>query len=308
MSQNIYKLDANETVFFARQLEHIKQQTYDVLYPELKARMLIPVSYEAGPGAQSITYRQYDQTGMAKIVANYAKDFPRASIKAKEFPSPVKSLGASFGYTVQDIRSAQKANLDLPQREANAAKRSILQKENAIAWFGDVDTNLPGFLTNANVPSALVAADGNGGLTTFASKSPDLIVRDVNALINDIPTLTKGVEVPNTVLFPLSIYSVLASTPRSSVSDTTILSFLKEVHPNVTKWDWLNELETAGIGATKMMVAYNLNPMKLTLEIPSDFEQFPQQEIGLEFEIPCHERIGGVIMYYPLSANFASGI
>src|SRR3990172_4323471 len=301
-------LDANELIFFARQLEFIKARTYDILYPELKARSLIPVSFEAGSGATAITYRQYDQTGMAKIIANYARDLPRATVKAKEFTSPVKSLGSSYGYSVQDVRSAAKAGVNLTQREANAAKRAILQKETSIAFFGDTESGLPGFFSNANIPVAAVAADGVGASTLWVNKTPDQIIRDVNALINDIITDTKGVEVPNTILLPVSSYTMINTTPRSEHTDTTILGFLRAAHPEISMWDWLTELETAGTGSSRQMVAYNRSPDKLTLEIPSDFEQFPEQSVGLEFEVPCHERIGGTIVYYPLSANMAYGI
>jgi len=38
------------------------------------------------------------------------------------------------------------------------------------------------------------------------------------------------------------------------------------------------------------------------------FEQLPVQERGLEYVVPCHSRIGGVIIYYPLSQVFKRGI
>src|SRR5262249_12893374 len=154
------KLDANEQIFFERQLESVKAKTYDVKYPNLKARTLIPVSFETPQGAKSITYYQYDQVGMAKIVANYAKDFPRVTIKGKKFTSPVEGLGDSYGYTIDDIKAAAMAGVALEQREANAAKRAMAQLENRLAYFGDTQTNIPGFFTNANVPETAVAADG----------------------------------------------------------------------------------------------------------------------------------------------------
>jgi hypothetical protein len=301
-------LDASQQLFLNRQLESIKAKSYDVLYAELRAPMIIPVDNSAGAGAEKITYRQYDMVGAAKVIANYATDFKRVDIVANEFTATVKSIGAAYGYSVQDIRAAQQAGLDLEQRRANAAVRAVLQQENSIAFFGDANNNLQGLFTNPNVPVAAVAADGAGLLTTFASKSPDQIIRDVNSLINDIFVNTKEVERANSVLFPSSIWALLSSTPRSTVSDTTILQFLKNNHPEIVNWSSLVELETAGPGNTKMMVAYNKSSDKLTLEIPVPYEVFPAQQKGLDFEVPVHERIGGVIIYYPLSLNYAYGI
>jgi len=306
--QNELHLDANELIFFARQLEFIKARTFDIVYPELKARNLLPVSFEAGPGATSITYRQFDQVGVAKIIANYARDLPRATIKAKEFTSTIKSLGASYGYTIQDIRAAAMAGVNLVQGEANAAKRSIMQRETNIAFFGDTEFNIPGFFSNPNIPTGAVPADGVGSSTLWADKTPDQIIRDVNELINDIITVSKGAEMANTVVLPLSRFTLINVTPRSEHTDTTILQFLRAAHPQIVLWEWLNELEDAGPSGEAQMAAYNRSPDKLTLEVPMDFEQFPQQTVGLEFEVPVHQRIGGVIVYYPLSANFAFGI
>jgi hypothetical protein len=39
-----YRLDAAESAFFERELDHIKAQTYDIKYPMLKARQFVPVS------------------------------------------------------------------------------------------------------------------------------------------------------------------------------------------------------------------------------------------------------------------------
>ena len=99
-------LDAGETLFFERELENRKAQTYDVIRAPLKAFELIPVSSTAGAGAESIVYEQYDATGVAKMIANYADDLPRADVKGKEFVAKVKSVGNSYGYSLQEIRAA----------------------------------------------------------------------------------------------------------------------------------------------------------------------------------------------------------
>lgn len=307
-NQSNYILDSAQQVFLSRQLEHVKAKSYDVIFAELKAPKLIPVSTEAGPGAEKITYRQYTMIGAAQFIANYATDFKRVDIAAEEFTVSVKSIGAAYGYSVQDIRAAIQAKVNLEQRRANAAARAILQQENSIAFNGDTSHNLNGFFTHPNVPNAAAPADGTGGLTTFASKTPDQIIRDVNNLINDIKTNTKEVENPDSVLFPTSIWSMLKSTPRSSNSDTTIAQFLMNNHPDIKNWDSVVELETAGTGSTRMMMAYTRNIDKVSLEIPQPYEVFPAQQKGLDFEVPVHERIAGVIFYYPLSANKVYGI
>ena len=308
MKRLVDRLDAAEQIFFGRQLEHVKAKTYDILYPELLAPKLFPVSYEAGAGADTIKYEQFDMVGMAKIIASYANDLPRCDVKGKEFIANVKSLGASYGYNIQEVRAAAMKGMPLAQRKANAAKRAIKYLENYIAFFGDTDHNLPGFLSNANIPNALAEADGVGATSTWTTKTPDQIIRDINDAVNDMRDLTKGVEAPDTLLLPEYQYGLIASTPRASNSDATILDFVLRTNPWLKQVIPCFELKGTGTGTADQFVIYNRNPDKVELNIPSEFEQFPPQEKGLEFEIPCHQRMCGTIVYYPLSASKVYGI
>jgi hypothetical protein len=301
------RLDSGESIFFARELEHVKTQTYDVRYAELKARSLLPVSGEAGPAAESITYYQYDSVGVARIIGSYAKDLPRADVRGKKFTSPVESLGDSYGYTLQDVRAAAKAGKPLEQRKANAARRAIEQQINTIALFGNADYNLPGFLTNPNVPVSNASTKDAGG-TAWANATPDEILADLHGLANGIVSLTKGVEQPTTLLLPLAQFTLISSKRVSTLDSTTILKAFLEASPFIKEVDWVNELAGAGAASSDIAVAYRRHPDAVTLEIPQDFEQLPVQEVGLEYEVPCHARIGGTVIYYPLSVAILEGI
>jgi hypothetical protein len=317
MPQKFVNLDANESVFFARELEHIKAQTYDVKYPELKAIQLIPVSTEAGPGAESITYTQYDEVGMAKVISSYADDLPRADVKGKQFTSSVKSIGDSFGYNIQEIRASAMANKNLPTRKASAARRAMEQKVNTIAWSARSNDGenggLIGMLYAANVTKGTVTT--RGGHVTFATKTAEEILLDLNKAVDDILTLTMGTEIPDTLLLPIAQHSLITSTYRSTTSDLTILEAFLKNRPYITKVEWVAELHnvnpvpsTLVAANTDVMIAYKRSPDKLTLEIPQPFEQLEVERRGLEYVTMCHERIGGVIVYYPLSINIVEGI
>ena len=244
-----YKLDADESIFFERQLEHVKSKTYDKKFTELKARQVLPVSFEAGEGAETIKYEQFDQVGMARIVRDYAKDFRSSDVKAKEFRSPVKSLGDGYQYSVQEVRSARMAGKSLEQRKANASKRAISQKENSIAYFGDDDHGLVGFLNNANVP---IVGFPNGGV--WSGLSADQILANLNALANSPISASNGVETPDTLLIPIAEYTLIASTPRSTTSDTTILQYFLTNNPFIKSVEWLEELKTAGAASVPRVV------------------------------------------------------
>jgi hypothetical protein len=307
--KNMNHFDSSESLFLLRQLDYIKTQTYDVKYAELKARKLIPVSSEADPGAEKIFYRQYDQSGLAKVVSNYADDLPRADVAGKEFFASVKTLGASYAYNLQEMRAAVYGNVPLEQRRANAARRSIAQLENRIAFFGDTASGLQGLLTNSNITSVTIPADGTGASKLWTAKTPDQILRDLNLVANTIVSTSLGVEIPDTLLLPIAQYNYIASTARSANSDTTILNYFLQNNPYIKAVEWVNELyHAAGGGTLDVIFAYRRSPEVLTMEVPSDFEQLELQVNNLEYKIPCIERFGGILIYYPLALAFGTGI
>jgi hypothetical protein len=308
-------LDADSTVFFTRELEHIKSKTYDIVKAPLRAFELIPVDNTVGTGAESIVYQQYDAVGIAKIISNYADDLPRADVVGKEFVGKIKSIGDSYGYSLQDIRAAQYAGKPLQQRKATAALRAQQEKWNQIAFYGDAEHGLPGWLTNANIPSVSAPADGTGSATTFASKTPAQILRDLNSLANSIITLTKGAEKPNTLVLPIAQYTLITTTVYGTASDTTIAEMFLKNSPFINRIEWADELSAATLAANgvtdftgNIAIAYNADPDKFTFEMPQFFEQLPVQERGLEYIVPCHSRVGGVLIYYPLSMSILEGI
>lgn len=302
-------LDDAGSVFFSRQLEFVKAKSYDVLYADLVARELFPVSNDGGPGVTSITVRTYDMVGMAKIINGYAKDIPRADASGSERSIPVRSLAIAFGYNVDEIASSQLTGASLDQRRANAARRGFEESVNLIAFDGDAESGLPGFFSNVNIPVSTVVDPGSG--TEWVNKTPEQILFDVNDLFADIFETTKMKERATDLLLPPSQWSYIASTPRSSGTESTILKYLVTNSPylaseaNVRP---VNELVGRGTAGADIMVAYTPDPDKLQLEIPHELEFFAPQESGLEIEIPGRGRIAGVNIYYPLSASIAEGI
>ena len=311
-------------MFFERELEHRKAQSYDVLKAPLRGMELIPVSSEAGAGAETITYEQYDQTGIARVIANYADDLPRADVKGKEFTARVKSVGDSFGYSIQEIRAAQMAGKSLEQRKANSAVRAMQEAWNRILFYGDAEYGLQGWLTNANIPE-VAAVEESGDSTWFDSdgqprKTAAQILDDLNNLVEHVVTSTNGRHRPSRVVLPVKHYGLIARMNAGMGTDTTVLRYFIDNSPYVNEVEWANEFSQAQLAANglsgsgegqfadNIMIAYEPDPDKITFEMPVPFEQFPEQERNLAFIVPCHSRVAGVLIYYPLSMAIMEGI
>lgn len=296
------RLDAAQSAFFARELEVIQAATYDIRYPTLMARQFIPVTSEAGPGATSLTYRQFDEVGKAKFISNKAKDLPRVDVLGEEFNRPIRPCGDSYGYDVLELRSAAMVGRSLDQRRAAAARRAVEELLDFTACFGSPEHGIvDGALNNAAIPSQAAPA-------AWAGATADGILKDVGDSIERIVDVTKGIEMPDTIGLPPTRYTQLSTRPRSNVSDTTILKFIMENFPMIKRIIPWYRLATAGAGDTARMVVMRLSPEVLYQEIPSEFEQLPPQEQGLEFVINCIATTAGTAVPLPKAIDFTDGI
>ena len=302
-------VDAIDPVIFKRQLEYVKSQTYDEKLADLPLfQGDLPISSEVPEGATEMTWRSFKGIGAAKFISDYDQGFPRADIGGAELTRKVYDIGMGYGYSLKEIARAAKANIQLDTKRSAAAKRAVEEKLNAVALTGDTDRNIPGFISYPGVQEYTVPTTGTGTTKTWSTKTADQILVDLYGILNTIVEGTNGIERPNTIKMPLASYNYIKQTPRSTLSDKTILQFFLENNPGVSV-GWWNELKTAGAGSTKRMIAYVNDADHLSVEIPVTLKQHPEYQDGpLSYFIPMTAETVGTIVYYPLSVAFADGI
>lgn len=304
------------SVFFARELDYVKSQSYDVEYPELTALSLFPMSSEVDPGAETVTYYSYDKVGLAKIISNYATDLPRADVKGKPTTAIIKSLGASYGYSIQEMRASAMAGKSLDTRKAESARYQIDYLNNKIAWNGDEETGLRGVLSKDTDVPLYVLANGAKGSTKWDQKDEDEILADINGMLKQMARTTKKVEKADTLALPSEAYLELQGR-RIEGTDTTVLSYIQKNLKDIKEIVSCPELdpdsvdtnpyakETDGQG---VMLLFKNDARKLTVENPLPFMQYPVQTEGLEMVVPCEARTAGVLIYYPMSLLIGVGV
>jgi hypothetical protein len=289
-------------LFLERQLEYIRPQIFEVAYADIKYPTLLPVTSEAGQGAQTFTYRIMDSTGEFKLLADAADDLPRSDISQVEKSINIRSFGGSFGYTVQELRAAQMANIALEQRRAAAVRRAYEEKVEAVAMFGESTVGLAGFFNNSTVD--VIAADYWFTGTTASGTSQEmleLLNYGVSAIIN----ASNMKEQPDTILMAYEDYNKISTTRNSDSSDVTVLEYFLRTNPYIRNVEPINQLDKDNsVLNTNRMVVYKRDPEKVQLHIPQPLELFPPQQRGLEFIVPAHARVGGVALYYPKSVIY----
>lgn len=164
-----------------------------------------------------------------------------------------------------------------------------------------------GILDFPGLTESTLPADGEGGSKQWAKKDADKIIRDINIILSSVIEPTKGVEVPNSLLLPLNVYTALQSR-RLGTTESSLLKYIKDNFPMFTRIDWLNELGAIGAGGTGRIMVGCFDEEHCENQIVNQFEQGDVEQEGMEYKIPCMASTAGVIVYYPGAFAYADGI
>lgn len=298
------------SIFFARELDYIKSKSYDKIYPEFTALNNFPITHEVPEGAETMTYYSYEKTGMAAIISNYATDLPRADVKGSPTTAYVKSIGDSYGYSIQEMRASRMAGKSLDTRKAEAARYAIDRKTNEIAFAGDKEHKLMGMLSDDNnIPLYTLATVETK--TSWKDKSAAEILADINGMFAYQSRITQDVERADTLALPPAVF-IDISTRQIPNTGYTVKRFLLENAPYlkniITAPELSAENKATNPYGVDVAMLYTNSADKFSLEIPMAFYQYPLQNRNLEVIVPCEERVAGIVLYYPLSALLAVGV
>jgi len=302
--------------FLVQQGTLIEQTVYSTVYQEIQYPNLIPVDTSAPEWIQSVTYFSMDAVGQAQWFSGGASDVPHAEVSREKFQTSVSMAALGYGYTLEELGTAQLLGMNLGADKALAARRIAEELIDRVAFAGDTSKNFSGLVNNTAVTATTAPADGTASATTFASKTPDQVLRDINNQVSGIYTGTLGAEIVDTLLLPYSILLDLATRRIDSLNQTTILEWVERNNiytrttgQPLTIRGLFGYLDTAGAGSSKRMIAYRRSPEVLKMHIPMPYRFLaPWQNGPLSFEVPGIMRLGGVDVRRPKAVRYLDGI
>jgi hypothetical protein len=257
---------------------------------------MVPVSTEAPDWAETITQRSFDSVGIAKIIANYADDLPRADVFASETVVKVKDIGVSYGYNIAEMRASEATGAALDTKKANAARKSIDIKVNQLAMIGEAVYGLYGLLNHPNIGTTV----GLNGDWANVATTAEQILSDLNTLTQAIPGQSKSVHRTTRISMADTDYNVLSTKFVADSGGKTVLQVYRENNPDVTLIPVV-ELRDAGAGGLNAIIASEFDADNYAFEMVMPFSQLPAQARNLELVVPCLARAGGVNVTYPLA-------
>lgn len=299
--------------FLVSQLAHIEPTVYQVKYPDITYADMIPVDTSANPWVQSIEFYSSNRTGRAKWGSGRANDIPKVDLTRDKHTSAVEMATIGYDYTIGELNTARMLGQNLTADKAIAARYAYEKFVDDVAFVGDADKSFAGLFNTAGVSAAAVAADGTGSATTWASKTPDLILRDINAALTGIYSSTLGIEMADTIVLPIESFAEITTRRLTDTSMTVMEFVMKNNIFTATTGQALTirasyRLSTLGASATRRMVAYRRSPDVVKMHIPMPLQFLAPQLSGLLYEVPGMFRIGGCEIRRPGSVRYSDGI
>lgn len=309
------RMDANEGLIFARQLEEIDPTRYEVIHKPLdKWKEILPVK-TFPPGTDRITYRTIDHTGLAELndPANIT-EMPIANAKAEEFSNKVYSWKLGYKYTAQELRRAAKAGVPLGSEDLIAVELGYQRRLQTQMFLGNSQLGLEGFINATGVANVQAAAPAAGSDRTWggADKTNDEIMHDVVDAVSRIRTRTFGTygESGMTVALNQAKYDFLANERMASGTDTTIMQFIlsNSAVNGISNFVVIHDLTGQGTGTTQLMIVYPKDNRVLEANVAEQIIWMPLETRGLGFFFNSEMEFGGITMRYAVALEQVYGI
>ena len=298
--------------FLESQIAHIEREAYAIRYPEIQYPQLVPISTEAPAWARTITHYSTDQYGEAEWFAAAAQDMPLADVTRDQHNVNVEMFGIGYGYNSEELGQAMLVpGTNLSADRAGAARRAAEEKLDDIVLNGDSEQGWDGLMNHSSVTKSDAPATGTSSSTEWKNKTPDQIIAEINALLSGIYVDTKQVEMANTLLVPVKVYTDLASRRLTDSNGMTLLEYIMK--SNVFRASTggnlmirtVRGLENAAAGNKGRAIAYRRDPMILKFHLPMPHRFLDVYRTGpMTYIVPGIMRTAGLEIRRPKAIRY----
>jgi hypothetical protein len=301
--------------FLSQRAAVIESEIFRTKYEDIQYPQLLSIDTTAGEYAKTIEFYSMDGTGQAKWFNHLSKDVPNADVNLTRHTHQIEMAAIGYRYTTEELGYASRLGISLDTERAARARRAYEEFIDDLVRVGDTSKGMTGLFNNGDVAAANVAADGTGSSRLWTAKSPIQILRDINEALTSVYSVSKRVEMANTVLLPVDAYTYLATTPMSADSNMTIMDWLMRgnVYTATTGQPLrimaAGGLEDAGASGTGRMIVYRntADVVKLHLPVPLRFLD-PMRSGPMIYEVPGYFKTGGVEVRLPGAVRYRDGI
>lgn len=302
--------------FLTPQMYRIETEVYMRRYPNFDLTDLVEINTDGDMWDVGTVFYSMDEVGRAEFMSGKGFDMPFAGNKMDQLSRGFHLAGIGYEWTTQEMQRAAKLGRALSSDKASAARKAAAVFKRSIAMTGKTpgattsEKGWTGLINNASVPAANVAADGTGSATTWSTKTPDQISRDIWAAVNAVESQTGETHTATTVGLPTAKLRYIEQT-RMSDTGSTILSYIRgnrDGGENIV-FKPIRELAGAGASGTDRLVAYDNSREVAQFHLPGDHEFLPAfQKSSMTYEVGGIMNVGGTEVRLPKAITYRDGI
>lgn len=296
------RMDANETMTFARSLEAIKTTLIEDKFPALKSKQIFPAEQGIDPGATAYTWRRLSRVGVFKFIsARNASDLPTVEMYGTEVTTPIRTIGGQYGWTTEELRNTTMAGLAVQPKKAQMARDAFERKADSVIALGDTTRGIPGALTNSDIP--LIVAGINGHWLTSAT--PQEMYDDLHTLANAVWLQSLQTFTPDTILLSPALWAKVSSTRMSEFDSRSVKEAFLASSAMIREVDfYLPCTDAAANGTDDRALVLVRNPAVAAYVENLPFQSLPPQAQGLRFAVPCEGKTGGCLVFQPYACGY----
>lgn len=295
--------DSDALNFLVSQLSYVEGKIWSAKYYDIIYDRLIPVSFEAGEWATSIEVHFRDGFTQGKFLGAAGDDIPIVQVNKGRDIIPVRYGAIGYEYTLEELRQSMVHNIPLDTQMAELARRGYEEHVQSVFLNGDSARGLQGLLTHSGIGTS---ASGSTW-ATLAAGAIDTFLAEINKPINDIITNTNQIEIPDRYLLPISNFNLLATTRLNTVSDTTLLEFLRQNNAATQRTGRPMEFIPIPQLSGKVMV-YKSAPEVMVGHIPMPLRFVPPQPTNLKVRVPGEYKVAGLEVRFTGACIYRTGV
>jgi len=279
--------------FALRQLEYILPKVYMEQQREMNALKLFPIDSSVPIGARYYTARLYTAQGEASYISGAnTPDVQGGQTALKEERRLMHYTGTNVRMNILEMLSADYAQVSLWEMNAKNAVRAHLQLVNRSAWYGVPELDIRGVLTYPGLATAVSSIPFDG------TASGDAVQAEFSQAFAYAPEASGMTFEPTDVVMSPPVWRYASTTRLGSISDITILEFMKKTHPELTFHEPAWELQAVGPASYDGIFFWKRDPDAINLKVGAGLTQLPVQYMGYDQIVPMYGSFGGAHMPY----------
>ena len=271
--------DAQQAAAFVTPALYRTHAMIEQVYPSFDYAGLVPVNTDGDMWDVGTLVYSGDVAGAADYIGRKAFDIPNVSVNFQQGVSNFHLAGAGYELSVGEVNrfarivgasaGITEGGQSLGQRKADAANMVAAKFVYDRAIRGSTEKGFTGITNDVRVPAATAPSGVSWNTATPKQKR-----QDVNAALTDVYMNSRETAIADSLLLPTSAFLDINNDVMDGNSGISVLKFLSEnnSYTAITKRPLdirpSRELETAGAGGTRRIVAYAKDPRQHGVLLP----------------------------------------